>query len=290
MSSEVLDHMPAITVHVSLKGNRQPAPWLYLVRVTVWSWLFLGIAALNGDGLLAFPNAIWVLLGLLGPLIIPAMLIATNHWDPQMDRNVGAFFKRCFDPRRLPWRWYLIIFALLLVLIVLPVLLDGTALREQGLLHIGPPFFLLIGFLAGAVAEPGWRGYALEGLQRRMAVLPASLIVGFFWAIWHLPLFFIAGSYQQTLGVGTTAFWLFFGLILVESPLYAWLYNAAGRVVFAAVLFHGVGNVLNELVSDAAPLIVLAVRLTVMLAVVAFAWKEFRVRKEVVAAQPTADL
>lgn len=60
----------------------------------------------------------------------------------------------------------------------------------------------------------------------------------------------------------------------------AWLYNAAGRVVFAAVLFHGVGNVLNELVSDASPLILLVVRLMVTLAAVAFAWRNFSRHKE----------
>ena len=70
-------------------------------------------------------------------------------------------------------------------------------------------------------------------------------------------------------------------ILFSQAPVCcAWLYKAPGRVVFAAVLLHGVGNVLNELVSDASPLILLGVRLMVTLAVVAFAWRNFSRHKE----------
>lgn len=171
-------------------GRRQPAPWLYLFGVLVWTWTLHGIVALTGQQLFEFPAVILALLGALGPTIVAGFLVVAGRWDPALDAGVGPFFRRAFDPRALPWRWYGAILVLVLILTVVPVLLDATVLREEGLIDLGPGFFLLIGFIAGAVEEPGWRGYAQEGLQRRMPVVVASLIVGVFWAAWHLPMFF----------------------------------------------------------------------------------------------------
>ena len=36
--------------------------------------------------------------------------------------------------------------------------------------------------------EGGWRGYALPRLQRRFSPATSSIILGFLWANWHLPL------------------------------------------------------------------------------------------------------
>ena len=41
--------------------------------------------------------------------------------------------------------------------------------------------------------EIGWRGYALPRLAKGVGLPTASILVGFIWATWHLPLFFIAG-------------------------------------------------------------------------------------------------
>ncbi|MBN1541409.1 CPBP family intramembrane metalloprotease [candidate division KSB1 bacterium] len=255
------------------RKKNQPAPWLYLFGVIVWSWFFLGLAALSGGPLFRFPTVIPALLGLLGPLILPAVLITRGYWDSALDRSAGAFFRRAFNPRTLSFRWFLIVAATVIVIAFLPVLLDRSALNEHGLIQVGPAFFLLIGFLAGAVEEPGWRGYAQEGLQRRMPVVVAALVIGIFWALWHLPLFFISGTYQAGLGVGTPAFWAFHSAILVGCPIYAWLYNGAGRVAFAAVLFHGLGNLVRELVPDVSNTAEVGVEAALALVVTALAWK-----------------
>lgn len=54
--------------------------------------------------------------------------------------------------------------------------------------------------------ELGWRGFALDRLQRRTTALRASLILGTLWALWHLPLFYMPGTYQAGLGAGTARF------------------------------------------------------------------------------------
>lgn len=250
----------------------QPAPWLYLFGVIAWTWSLHGVVAVTGQGLLEFPAVILAVLGALGPSVVAGFLVAIGRWDRSLDQTVLDFFRRAFDPFVLSWRWYVWIVGLVLVLAVTPVLLDPAALREQGLIERGPGLFLLVGFVFGALEEPGWRGYAQEGLQRRLPVVVASLVIGVFWAAWHLPLFFITGTYQAGLGVGTTAFWTFNLGAIVGCPVYAWLYNAAGRVTLAAVLYHALGNVVREFVPDVSNTAEVGVEAGLALVVTLTAW------------------
>ena len=69
--------------------------------------------------------------------------------------------------------------------------------------------FLLLMILGGPLAEElGWRGFARDPLQKGRSALSASLILGVIWALWHLPLFFIEGTSQAAIGLGSTVFWL----------------------------------------------------------------------------------
>lgn len=264
---------------MTLKRTDQPAPWLYLFSVITWTWTFLGIVALSGQPWLSFPTVLLTLLGGLGPVIVPALLITAGRWDSSLDRTTGNFFRRALDPRTLPWHWYGWMVALLLLLHVGPLLLNPATLQTEGILAMGPALFLLIGFIFGALEEPGWRGYAQEGLQRRMPVVAASLVIGLFWAIWHLPLFLIADTYQAGLGIGTPAFWGFHLAILISSPLYAWLYNVTGRVIFAPLLFHGLGNVVGEMTVDALPAAMLGVTAVLALVIIVTNWSVMGVRR-----------
>ena len=260
-------------------ARNRPAPWLFLFGVLGWTWTFHGIVALTGQRLFDFPAVILALLGALGPSIVAGGLVAVGRWDDRLDTTVGQFFRRAFDPRVLHWRWYLYVLGLVLVLAIAPVLLDRAALREHGLFERGPGMFLLIGFVIGALEEPGWRGYAQEALQRRMPVVLTSLVVGVFWALWHLPLFFIRDTYQAGLGVGTPAFWAFGLAAVVGCPVYAWVYNRPGRVTLAPVLYHALGNVVRELVPDVSNAAEVGVEAALALIVTAAAWRLMRRRR-----------
>lgn len=257
------------------KHNKQPAPWLFLFGVLAWTWTFMAITAVMDGELFSFPKIILYGLGGVGPAILPGVLIWLGYWDESLDRSAWGFYRRAFNPRTLNRRWVVIIVALVLVLAVGPVLLDQAVLRQQGLIDIGPGVFLLVGFLFGALEEPGWRGYAQEGLQRKMSVFWASLVVGIFWVLWHLPLFFISGTYQAGLGIGSSAFWSFNLALIVGSPVYAWLYNAPGRVIFAPLLYHGLSNLVRELVSGVSNAAEVCVEAALSLFVILIAWRWF---------------
>ncbi len=212
-----------------------------------------------------------MLAGGLGPLFVSTILVGLGYRDPEMDADAFAFLCRALDPRRLGLRWYGLILFLVLVLALGPLLFDADA--RSGSWATGPLSFLLIGLIFGALEEPGWRGYAQEGLQRRLPVLLAAVLIGLFWAGWHLPLFFIPGTYQYGLGLGTSEFWAFHIVLVPGSIIYAWLFNITGRVIFAPVLFHGVGNLARELAPDTAIGPAIWVEVVMALAVILLAWR-----------------
>jgi uncharacterized protein len=41
--------------------------------------------------------------------------------------------------------------------------------------------------VAGAIAEElGWSGYLIDPLQEHWGALPAAIVVGIVWAVWHI--------------------------------------------------------------------------------------------------------
>jgi membrane protease YdiL (CAAX protease family) len=98
--------------------------------------------------------------------------------------------------------------------------------------------FLFSIFPGSALGEElGWRGFALPRLQARHSALAASLVVGAFWGIYHLPLF--------VLGSPTRPFALFLPFALscvIMSIFYTWMYNGTGGSLLVVVLLHAATN------------------------------------------------
>lgn len=99
------------------------------------------------------------------------------------------------------------------------------------------PFSLLI-FFVGPMEEFSRRGYVLDELQSRFSALTSSLILGAFWSLWHLPLFFIRDSFQYNLGAGSAAFWQFMLGIVPLTVIFTWVYNNTNRSILGAMLLH----------------------------------------------------
>lgn len=98
---------------------------------------------------------------------------------------------------------------------------------------------LLILLLNGFGEETGWRGFLQDRLQRRFKPLPATLIVGVVWAVWHTPFFFILSTYAEF----TPTTLVMFPLGLVSGAvILAWLYNHTGYSIFAVALWHTLYN------------------------------------------------
>jgi hypothetical protein len=108
---------------------------------------------------------------------------------------------------------------------------------------------LFFATLPPILEELGWRGYALDRLQLEWSALSASVILGVVWALWHLPLFFIEGSYQHdSVGFATTGFWLFMAGIVALSAVFTWIYNNTERSITGIIVLHGWVNFTAEII------------------------------------------
>lgn len=90
------------------------------------------------------------------------------------------------------------------------------------------PFVLVTGGPLGE--EIGWRGFALPRFQQRWSPPMASLILGVLWAVWHLPLWWIAQ-------VPTTFDWYLASMIPLTYVMTC-VQNRAGGSSLSALLFH----------------------------------------------------
>ena len=221
-------------------NRKRPLPFTYLFITLIWTWVFWALAIVTGDHYLEFPAVLFALLGFLGPLLVAAAMVKMGYWESPLTE----FMQNCFDPRRLSRDWYLYIIGLVIVLVGSPVLILAffTGRSPAALINFTPALVLVPAVLAGALEEPGWRGYAQKALQQRLSVLTSSIVIGIFWALWHWPLFFLPGYYHASMGFASSAFWFFNLSILVGSVIYGWIYNRAGRIAFAAVFYHSLGN------------------------------------------------
>ncbi len=189
-------------------------------------------------------NIIYV--SMLSPLFA-ALFIIFYFYDLNEKTD---FLKSIFDFKRINFFWYLFI-------ILFPILtrLSGSFLSYiftannfqfyiSPEMTVGYGFFLL--FFGPIHEELGWRGVAFPELLRKFSFNKSSLFLGFMWAIWHLPLFFIEGTYQHQLGLFTIPFWNFMILSIFTSVIYGLIYIKTNGSILAVIIFHYIGNLSGE--------------------------------------------
>ena len=91
-------------------------------------------------------------------------------------------------------------------------------------------------FLIAAVGEEiGWSGYAIDPMQARWSALSASVMLGVFWAAWHII------AMVQT---GQSTPWIAWGCLdmVATRVIMVWIYNNTRRTVLAVVFFHAIAN------------------------------------------------
>jgi membrane protease YdiL (CAAX protease family) len=259
-----------------IKQNVNSSPWIFFILTFIFTWVFWRPAGMINLERYSTLSKILHYVGGAVPTLVALYLL--YRYNTSIERQ--DYWQRLIDFKRISKGWYAVIFLTVPMLTMIGIILGGKGVEFEAATTIIENPFSLIPFavfllLFGPLPEEmAWRGYALDGLQSRWNALAASLILGFLWTIWHLPLFLINGSYQHGLGIGTPQFWLYMLDKIPQSILITWIYNNNRRSTLSAVLFHFMVNFVGELL-DLSLLgeIIYIVAWWIMAAVVVIVWK-----------------
>ena len=98
-------------------------------------------------------------------------------------------------------------------------------------------FLYSLVFTGGLNEETGWTGFALPRLQTRFSPLISSIILWFFWILWHMPMQ-IAGYWNPDMESFIRAI---IGTFFARF-IFTWLYNKTEGGILSAILFHVSAN------------------------------------------------
>ncbi len=130
--------------------------------------------------------------------------------------------------------WYLAAVCLLPIAATLQyavLRLTGTVLPPPIYAIDEIPVFIFLYFIGAIGEELGWQGYAFPALRSRCRTIPAALILGAFWSIWHVIPF---------IQIGHTTVWIVWHCLSIVAlrVIIVWLVTGSGGSIFIAVLYH----------------------------------------------------
>ncbi|MCF7948750.1 MAG: CPBP family intramembrane metalloprotease [Spirochaetia bacterium] len=259
----------------SLKNLFRPVPFFGIDFLLTWIPLWLMAAGLQ-SGWFKSGIGLLVLAGCSSTLAAMVFVHRTGHRG-----FIKDFWIRVVDPFRISPVWWITIFLSQGAVNVLAILLSsqGSGGLEQLSLSqqflAAPVGFIVFTLLFGPLPEElGWRGYGLDALRSRMNLFKASLLLASIWAVWHLPMVFIPGSFQNNLLQKPLVLAAFFAAFVPGSILMSWIYYRTRRSTLSAILFHFAGNLSGEIFSmDMETRIIQTVLLTLWAAIVL--WREW---------------
>ncbi len=149
---------------------------------------------------------------------------------------------------RVGWRWWLValFFSGILLAIAIGInLMMGGAMPSFAFFREGwywAPVYFLLTIIGGPLGEEfGWRGFVLPNLQRKWNPTLAGIIIGTLWGLWHLPLFFQAGSLHAEIGLQLLPVYVIGEIAL--SVIMTWVYNSTGgSLLVGGIILHNADN------------------------------------------------
>jgi membrane protease YdiL (CAAX protease family) len=190
--------------------------------------------------------------GLFAPFI--AVLIMMSG---AKNKELRKDFRDRLSLKKIKPRYLLVILLLMPFTLFLATALSLLFGRSADQFHLSSEFTIMEGqvllsmlilFLAPTLEEFGWRGYGVDSLRSKFSLFKTTMVFAVIWGLWHLPLFFIHGYYQNELWNTSMVYVVnFFVQLLAATILMNWMYYKNNRSITAAILFHFMLNLFSEL-------------------------------------------
>jgi len=160
-----------------------------------------------------------------GPLLATLVVIGFAEGRPGYRRLLGRMTRW-----RVGWPWWLVAVGLPVAMVLATALLNGGAVAPAWGAAVLATGLFLVNPVGGALGEePGWRGYAVPGLQARWSPLGSALVLGVLVAGWHAPL--VLTGQLGAIGLVSTA---------AITVVYSWLFNRTGGSALLTLVAHAV--------------------------------------------------
>ena len=224
-------------------------PKKFYIITFATTWFFWFFAIIFNDGL---TNALGMVLGGLCPATVAIITVFTSKSDAlkkDFKRKIFNFWKL----KPLYIIAAILIFSAIVASSILLSTLFGQSLDQFSLTKdfsftgVGIMSAFATILLAAILEEVGWRGYGEDAIAEYHSWFKESIIFGFVWAAWHLPLFWIPGTYHYEIREMNILYMVNF--LVSVAPMgfiTTWVYVKNGRSMLSSIIFHLFINFMQE--------------------------------------------
>lgn len=228
----------------------RPLRFYIICFAITWTfWIFAAVISKspNDNGI----SALLMLLGLTAPAITAVITVLTSGskaLKADLRRKLIGFYRiKPLSIIAAVLGFMVIVFLSILFSVLAGQSLEQLSFTEDFSFSVGGTSALLTILLAAVIEEVGWRGYGEDSVASYFSWFTESVIFGFVWALWHLPLFWIRGTYHYGLKELGLLYVLNFLIgVIPLGFLTTWVYVKNNRSMLACIIFHLFVNTMQE--------------------------------------------
>lgn len=226
---------------------------LFFTVTLAWTWIFGFIPVFLGIEGTSLGTFLFYFGG--GAPSVTALFIVFLTYTKEERKD---YFKRCFSFKYMGWKWPLLTALFFILISVIGLFISvrvmGCDMPGMDLIFAAAknplyiPLILLITLVSGPLNEEfGWRGFALDRLFIKYGFMPASLLLGFVWAIWHAAWYFTPGQAQyELLKTSLLDAFLCVPSVVLLGVVVSFVYVKTNRSILAGALVHMMANLFNS--------------------------------------------
>jgi membrane protease YdiL (CAAX protease family) len=218
--------------------------FFFIAFLVAWSF-FITASLISDSAQFSTLSRLLIFMGAISPGLVAIFLTAITTGGEGVKLLIN---KISFKDTRVIWYLFAVTFiAFIKGLAALVFFLLYNAWPQVGTTSWYVMLFgIAVSMWAQAGEEIGWRGYALPLMSKKFGLAMAGILLGIIWAIWHLPLFYIAAA-----DTFNQSFPLYLLHVTGLSVIMAWLFWKVNGNLLPLMVFHAAINNTKDIVPSA---------------------------------------